>query len=100
MESCGGVGFACANSMKKSCTLKPSPLGWEPAPVLIGNKVVELVCQPCNPFLGAQTIRTSDLIGLLQLLQRRSHSDFYEFVQVAGGDGKKLHSFEERVGFI
>jgi hypothetical protein len=36
-------------------------------------------------------------VAVFELLQQAADPDFEKFVQVAGGDGKKLHPFEQRI---
>jgi len=59
---------------------------------LIGHKRVQLTRKALDLFLGSHTIRSSQLISVLGLLEQAGDPNFHKLVEIAGSDGEKLHA--------
>ena len=71
-----------------------------PAFILISNKHVHCRRNLFELFARSVTVRADVLRAMLDLLQETGDPDFNKFVQIIGGDGKKLDAFKQRVAVI
>src|SRR5882762_5586685 len=48
----------------------------------------------------SEAVGSHRVVAVFELLQQAAYPNLKEFVQIAGGDGEKLHAFEQRIAEI
>jgi hypothetical protein len=71
-----------------------------PAFVLTGHKGMQFAGKALQLLFGRESVWTGKLISVFRLLQQSGYAHFNEFVEIAGGDGQKLNSLEQRIAFV
>ena len=68
-----------------------------PASVLVLHKRLQLGGKPRQQLGGRKPVRADLAAALLGLLQKAGDANFYEFVEIVGGNGQELHPLEQRI---
>lgn len=71
-----------------------------PALVLLGDKAVHHGVHDGQRLLEGGAVGVELGVAVLNPLEHSSQADFDEFVQIAGGNGQELGSFEKGIGFV
>src|SRR5580700_3588961 len=71
-----------------------------PTLVLPGHKGMQFTHEALQLLIGRESVRTGQLITVFRLLQQSGYAHFNEFVEIAGRDGQKLDSLEQRIAFV
>jgi len=71
-----------------------------PAGILFFDKIASRVFDELPLLQHSEPVGSSGVVAVFELLQQAAYPDLEELVQIAGRDGEKLHSFEQRVAQI
>ena len=85
-----------ANSLL--CQFRPQSL--VPAGILFFDELVRRFFDQFPLLHHSETVGSSGVVAVFELLQQAADPDLKEFVQVAGRDGQKFHAFEQRIAEV
>ena len=71
-----------------------------PAVVLRVHEGMKFGGQALQLFSGREPVGPGERISVLHLLQQPGDSHLNEFIEIAGGDGEELDSFQQRIAFV
>ena len=71
-----------------------------PATVLVAHEPVHVLDDEIERLLRRQAIEARLRVAVFNALQDAGYADFYEFIEIAGRDGQKLHALEQRVRLV
>ncbi len=82
-----------ANSLRRQF----GPQALVPAGILFFDELVSCVLDQFALLHHGEPVGSGGVVAVFELLQQAADPDLEEFIQIVGGNGEKLHAFEQRV---